>query len=333
MRKNKKKMFTESLTFLIILLLLLLSLNSIYYNTNLRYYRPNVLDTQLYVNKDNIKIVFFGDCQTQTAINTSYIYRSFNFASPDENYALTYYKLLKLLNDGFDLDIVVLPIDLNAFYYKKAKVWELFEYLPWYWGRYLSYSDIYHMKDDASFTELVSWEIESRFPFIGQGEELVEFWQYTSTERNEKLNKDFVIGFLVLDGRLSSQDTNFVTNKANDFVKNIFDEKSIFNEELFLYFRKTLDLAEKHGLKTVLLKSPITKEYFDASKEYFDIDQYYDKIFNLTDQYNDIYVLDYQDKYFGEYFMFYDVARLNTQGAKVFSEQVNEDFKKLYLTD
>ena len=336
MLKNNKKTILESISFLVILMIILTILNIGYIAIVLKNTTLERVEMQLNDRKDDIRIMFLGDSHPLTSINPRFINNSFNFASGGENLFLNYFKFKKILEDDeFKIDVVVIQTDLHTFLFRDDVEWATFDSYPNYWRKYVSIIDIYHLRQKFSLNDAIMWEINSLIPFIGQDEQFIDFLGMSEEDRIKGFDaRELIDGMQVRKDKFEWANESKRYKKANrtaidHFID--FGKISTISDSKIDYFQKILDLAEEQGLQVVLIKYPITEEYYNLSKKYIDNELYYDRIFSITREYCNVYLLDYQKEYFGQYSLFHDEDHLNIWGSEIFSKQINEEFKKLGL--
>jgi hypothetical protein len=104
------------------------------------------------------------------------------------------------------------------------------------------------------------------------------------------------------------------------------------NNNLFESFIKTLDLAKKNNKQVLLIKYPVA-EYYAKGIEKVGLDRgaYYKELSAKIFQYDNVTILDYQDKYEDEWF--FNSDHFNYLGAELFTKQLKIDLGKLYLSE
>lgn len=314
------KKFIKRLTvFLIILTLLILFLNLCYNKFVLPRTALQRSDNQFYEYKGDTKILFVGDSQVQRGLNPLMINNSFNFASADEDYIENYYKLKATLDiKDFKPEIVILPVGLHSFSSRRAIHFNN----EWYWKRYVDFDELSTFSDDVSPTER---KLKAIFPVIGNGLDFLSIL----VEGKSKLVKGHKMtygDFSTLEDK-SEEASRRVVLYLKDYEKP--------NGVLLIYFQKILDLAKEKKIKVVLIKFPLTEEYYRIADEYLSGKQtdyqtdYYRTIKNITAKYDNVYTLDYQRIFFNNASLFHNSDHLNSVGAEIFSQLINKDLEKI----
>ena len=326
-----KKNATKTIAFLIILLVIFLTLNSVWFNVNLKYTQFGITDYQFEKYKDETRILFLGDSHTKDNINPHFINDSFNFAIRGEKYIMTYYKFKSILdNEDLNIDIISLPIDLHSFSIGKDH-WDVFDLGLWYWGKYVNFYDIVNIRNEVNLLTLIDWEINYLFPFIGQGEQIFHFNSLNEIDRMKQLSSyEIICGFYKTEFDLDQIEYDTFKNDVERNIDNDF-KYTVFDNDLYNYFLKCVDLARENDIKVILIKSPLTIEYFNATKMYINSTDFYDKILDEISNFNNVYILDYQKTFFNNITLFKDPDHLNKIGAERLSKMVNNDLMQLGL--
>jgi hypothetical protein len=279
----------------------------------------------------DINILLMGDSHTRYAINPEYVNNSFNYASSSENYFMTYHKLLTIINnDKCNLSVLVLGIGIHSL----LKSYEIFtkpmNANSWYWKEYIKINEHEVYVDDFNIHDKISQLIESYFPFIGQGSELIEFISLDEKKRIKKYNGneiELIDGYKRTSEKFSERkNPNKLAIKA---VEHQLNHSYDLFEFLFSYFLKIIDLAVDNDITVVLIKFPISQEYYDYAKSFVDVEEYYNEIYSEIYKYNQLYLLDYQKYFFGDNKNMRDSQHLNIYGAEIFSKMLYNDLMSL----
>lgn len=147
------------------------------------------------------------------------------------------------------------------------------------------------------------------------------------TRTKSKMFKGYIGGF----ANFSNLDTG--QELASQIATAHFKNSELIDDSLVLFFEKILDLGRDYNISVVLVKFPVTEEYYNATGDYFqDKDSYYRDVSRIIQGYDDVYIMDYQKIYFSKPHLFRDAHHLNMYGAKVVSRRLLSDLKKLNLT-
>jgi len=318
MKEHKIKFAIKLFTFLLVLILILIVINIIYYKIVISETKTYLADKSYenYIadlDDKRINYAFFGDSHTLNAINPEYINNSFNFGGSGENYLKTYYKLRKILHeDNVKLGSIILEIDLHTFStYLTDPSFVLVDY--WYYHRFIPYTVASNFSDKS----LLGLFFESKFPFIGKGENLL---------KRQKINPIYR-GWAKTDWKYSDQSEQVRINNAARTANTFFDNQERISNISLEYFEKTLHLAKENDMAVVLIKYPISPEFHDQLiAKNITQEQYYFEIFSLVNATIDEYsVLDYYSLFFDNPEYFADQDHVNMWGAEILSKKVAED--------
>ncbi|MBW2973166.1 hypothetical protein KY346_02105 [Candidatus Woesearchaeota archaeon] len=316
MKADKIHFIKKMILFCILLTISFALLNWIYCATILPKSSLEKTNTQFKNSLENIDIIFMGASHTKTAINPLIINKSFNFGANAENYILTYYKFRTILNSyTSNIQTVVLPLDLHVF---SPYLTTRFEN-DWYWRKYIDFKELANFTNESIFKK----EIKSIFPLLDSGSDLIELLMRRKTSK-------IVKGHILSLERFSNAQNR--TQLAANTAKRHLEYSQIIKQDAFLYFKKIIELANRREVTVILIKYPVTKEYFIASKKYIaDTEEFYKKIVNKIYKYNNVYILDYQKLFFDKNDLFKDDNHLNKWGAEILSKQVAKDLEKIKL--
>ncbi|MFA5070054.1 MAG: D-alanyl-lipoteichoic acid biosynthesis protein DltD [Patescibacteria group bacterium] len=311
-----KKATINYLIFLLILITLLILANYFYTAYVLTDTLLSRNEEQIEDNFRNTKILFSGGSHVMTGLSPDRIENSFNFSSLGENYAYTYYKL-KYILESYDirLNTLILPIDLQDFSSSRIKLIENeWHTNVWYWHKYINYENLKLIIKETSYLQ---WQTAKFFPVIGNGPSII------MKLRGSLINTDMKLGQQI---------------RVNDFSKSDDQDKSakfraewhLSNSETFDatmsdYFERILNLGKEYNLNILIVRFPVSEEYYKFSAEYLDIDEYYEKVYEITDKYDNIRILDYHDLFFDKDYFFNDPDHLNKNGADYLTDLIKKE--------
>ncbi|VVB66539.1 Uncharacterised protein [Candidatus Gugararchaeum adminiculabundum] len=277
------------------------------------------------LDKKQIDYAFFGDSHFFNGIDPHQINGSFNFGVPNENYVKIYYKLKQILEqDHVQVKYVILEADLNSLSTLTTDETRLLHEL-WYYHNYVPFSDIVQITGKTSSDVLA----RSYLPIIGARENLVvdfyhAFWHQTIPELYR--------GWHCLNGSLP-EDSDVETN-ALDRTDTYFKNQNITSPLALAYFEKTVRLADDNHITVILVRSPVSKPYDNATiLRNITKEEYYARVFSaLKNNTDDYYILDYSSLYFDYPEYFSDVDHLNCIGSEIFSRRLATDLESLNKT-
>lgn len=283
--------------------------NIIYYKSELQYTILERTEKQLFDLRNEIQILFLGDSHILLGIDPAQIENSFNYASGGENYIQTYYKLDNLIKKGFIPEIAILPIDLHSFSSFRSVRFDN----EWYWRKFINFYKLAYQERKLS---LLNNEINGIFSFKGKGLQLLKPVDFSKLSEIQR-------GYTPSEANFSKAENRLKV--AAERVKSHLEGCDAIDGSLLLYFYKILDLAEEQNIKVVLIKYPLTEEYYSSVKKYIpNEEEYYRSALSQINNYNNIYIFDYQLLYSNRPELFKDSDHLNSAGAAEFSKLLNK---------
>lgn len=297
--------------FFIITALAALALNHVYINLVIpetKLYKK-VKDFEEY-DKRGVRILLVGDSHIGFSINQSMINESYNYAIDGSSFVQTFYHLEKILeNEELQPDTLIMPLDLHSFSSFRITNTEPI----WFWVNYLDFLEMSSFYPPVKGLEQT---IRGRFPFVNKGKEIIRIVKNKVTKKrltnivaqtNESETKRGADGLFkesAILKRVDGQFKNCVVIERNNLV----------------YFERILNLAQKRNITLVLVKFPVSQEYYDKALEYVpDVEGFYANVTKVTDRFNNVHILDFHDVYFDNSSLFHDPDHLNAEGMKEFT--------------
>ncbi len=324
--ENYKKQIIRGMVFVIIVLALIFLVNALYWNITIiktEEYRQEV-EYQKFLSSGERKLdyTFFGDSHLMLGLDPHIIPNSFNFGTVGENYAITYYRLKRVVEeDGVDIATIVLPLDPHSFssFFVEKKL--QFPNL-WLSSQYIPLREIAKFRNDSL---PVLW-LDTNFPFIGKGQflmgDLIVKKSYHSSYR----------GWFNYSDNFSAMDrAEYAQRKYTQFYGGQEEITPLSLE----YFKKTLSLAQNSNITIILVKFPHSREYDDLTKKNGrDMERYYSTLFRhanetLTQPY---YFFDYYSLFFNNSDYLKDPDHVNYRGAEILSRTLYDDLQSRGLT-
>ena len=263
-------------------------------------------------------VLILGDSHPQYDLDPIIVGNAYNFSSSGENYIQTFYKLNKILEKK-NVGTIILPIDLQSFSSYRSNIPADF-----YWTKYVDYIEVGRKKGDF-FQYFVKYLQAKYIPYLGDGEEIVRQTYQLIFDKLER--SDLMYGYI-------PQYSNFdeFKNKEELGTKQAsfhFYKNNYFDDDLVFYFKKIIDLAAEKNINVILIKFPITKQYYLAAQEFIPIDSYYLNLGKILEGIRNIQIIDYQKIYFDNDNYFEDTDHLNYKGAVLFSQLLRKDLLNL----
>ncbi len=266
-------------------------------------------------SKNHIQYLILGDSHALNAINSELWMNSFNFSSQGENYAGTYFKLNHILNQTNKIiDTVLLPIDLHNFSFAQSKRIEP----SYYWVRYINYGE-WGKRRQNQFHFFNKYMQGKVFPYTENFEQLITQIYESKSPLVPKRIKKFSLHMNKESGTQLR-------------VKNHFEKKYYVDDDLLYYFKKSLSLCQSKNIPILLIKYPLTYEYYKNALDYIDIAHFYNKIYSIAAKTPATTILDFQDDFFGKDSLFKDPNHLNKEGATIFTHMVMGRIDSLQVT-
>lgn len=186
----------------------------------------------------------------------------------------------------------------------------------------MSYKEIDEIRPESIFS---IW-FESKFPFIGNGEDFSVLIKKLELQEIDK-------GWVKNTGNFSKLNK---TQEGEDRYKELFKWVERINNVSLEHFKKTVMMAKENNINVIFIIYPVSKEFNDALiKQNLTREEHYNIIFEKVDEIlNESYfVLDYYEIFFDKPDYFDDSDHLNYIGAEIFSKQIYIDLSKLNLTN
>jgi len=278
---------------IIVFIIIFLSLNYLYsYVENNK--SNNREETAWQENKHDLDYAFFGDSHVMNAIMPEYINNSYNFAIPGEGHIEIYYKIQKLIfEDNITIKNIVLQLDAHSFSEKLRAPDRTFNELNYYSG-FVPLQDIAMLREES----IISILLKNKLMILGKGEDVVTYLIYR--EALTPIHSGWI-------NNSKTFDNEDKTKLANAKLETHFNEERSMDNISQIYFDKILNLAEQNNISIIIIRYPVSEEYYSEIQDIkVDVDY------------------DYHDMFFNDTKMFGDSDHLNWKGAEVFSKFINQ---------
>lgn len=275
----------------------------------------NTKDEQFNAYTDTLKYLSLGN--SHNCVNTYILEKSFNYGSPGENYIQSYYKLKSILEkSGKRPENVILFADISSFGPITA---DRLEYNS-YWIKYIDYFELARVKKNR---DILSKWLEGRFfSFAGNYKDIQLTFIYTIKIGKLELHNGY---------RPHRDFKNFAREqnrkKQARAKTNIYlSKQGYLDKDILLYFEKILQLCQDYDINVILIRIPVTREYFEEASSIVPVDELYEQIDVVCDSYPNVaHFFDYHDLYFDHPEYFFDPDHLNPRGSDLFTERLKLD--------
>ncbi|MEK7074697.1 MAG: hypothetical protein AAB968_02940 [Patescibacteria group bacterium] len=274
----------------------------------------------------NPRIIFLGDSHAALDIRSEFLDDGYyNFSAPSEGWREFSLRLRTALKLKKTITHVIIPLDDHAFApYRAHDV---------FFTNFLHFSDLDDIKAvfKPSAVTLFKARVSNYLPLVSPGnrtlirkvtgEDMYAF--ITRTKNIKSIVIDAWGGIVPTDERIWSEVPERERNEEIASRANKHFRKPLINEELMATFEDFLAYCEKHGVKVIGVRYPVTTDYQQAAKEHGEglvQKRYQDFSFDGT--------LDYYHAFDKHQDYFRDPDHLNTKGAVVFSQMLMADLRK-----
>ena len=303
---------------LLIFLLLLIGVNAALDQLYKRFVVHNILnravDKQFSEYNDTLKWLAMGN--SHNCVNTHIMGQTFNYSAPGETYIQTYYKLKYILEEtGKTPENLILFIDISSF---GPNIANRMEYNS-YWIKYVDYFELSRIKKNRAV--LSKWVEGKFFSYAGNYKDIELSLVYLIKIRHLKLYRGY---------RPHRNYKNFANEKDKikkaKFKANLYLSRDAYYDDLMkVYFEMILDLCQKHDVKVILIRIPVTKEYYEEVSGLVPVDLLYKEVEESYAPFPNVsMVLDWHDLYFDHPEYFFDPDHLNPEGSDLFTTKLRE---------
>ena len=229
----------------------------------------------------------------------------------------TYYKLKKLLDDGVEIDKIILQVDPHTFTDHRRPFKE-----AWYYAKSVPLTEISRITEKP----IIGLWSQYLFPFIGYGERDLHsllkapdlFFKVFGIKEDNEMNSK-TSGFDLLDKGVAEAKKSYQIH---------FGEYELFDPQFTEYFFEVISLATSNDIDIVFIQYPLSSYYEDELlRNRFDRDSFYNFIYSEANTVvpNPYRVLNYYNLYFDKPSYFQDTHHLNHIGEADFTLRVKED--------
>jgi hypothetical protein len=268
--------------------------------------------------------IYLAMGNSHNCINTHILENSFNYGSPSENYVQTYYKLKYILEHSGKKPVnLLLQADISSF---GPKISSRYEYNS-YWINYINYFELARIKQSKDI--LTKWLEGKFFSYAGNYKDIQLSILYRIKIKKLEMYRGYRPHRDFRNFANEPDKQKVAWNKANL----ILSKESYLDSTMCIYFEKILQLCDKNNIRVILVRLPMSKEFYEEETRIVPADKLYADIEKIASGYTTYYgILDYHNLFFDHPEYFFDPDHLNIKGSDLFSEQLASDLKQLDLT-
>ncbi len=316
-----RKFAIRLLLFLAVLLTINYALDRAFKAFSVHNYINKMMDDQFAVYDDTLKYLALGN--SHNCINTHILEKSFNYGSPSENFIQSYYKLKYILEkSGKKPEYVILQADNSSF---GPKASDRYEYNS-YWIKYIDYVELAKIKNNRDV--LLKWPEGKFFSYVGNYKDI----QLSILYRIKFKTFEMYRGYRPHRDYHNFADEADRQKVAWDKANLVLSKEGYFDPSIRVYFEKILQLCQAHGVNVILVRVPMTKEYYEEETKIIPVDKLWDEVDSIISRYP-VYkgIFDYHGLYFDHPEYFFDPDHLNVKGADLFTAQFAKDLGQIQL--
>jgi hypothetical protein len=275
----------------------------------------NMMDKQFAEYEGTLTYLTMGN--SHNCINTRILENSFNYGSPSESFIQSYYKLKYILEEsGRKPEYLILQADISSF---GPKISDRFEY-NFYWKKYIDYIELAKIKKE--------WDIPGKWL---EG----KFFSYAGNYKDIQLSILYRIKMNDLEMYRGFRPHRDFRNFANEADRQkvawskadlILSKEGYFDPAIKVYFEKIMQLCQAHDVKVLLLRIPMSKEFYTEESKIVPADQLYREVETIASRYP-VYmrIYDYHALFFDHPEYFFDPDHLNVKGSDLFTGKLSEE--------
>ncbi len=277
------------------------------------------MDRQFEEYQGTMKYLTLGN--SHNCINTYILDSSFNYGSPSENFIQSYYKLKHVLEEtGQRPRNLILQADVSSF---GPMIANRFEYNS-YWIHYIDYFELARIKGNRDVLD--KW-LEGKF------------MSYAGNYKDIQLSIFYRIKVKTLEiynGYRPHRDYRNFANNPNrqrtawNKANLILSPDIYMDPSIAVYFEKILQLCQKYRINVMLIRIPMSKEFYEEECKIVPVDKLYAEVEEIACRYP-VYdrILDYHDLFSDHPEYFFDPDHLNIKGADLFTEHLVKDLEQM----
>ncbi len=283
-------------------------------------------ETQFHENRDGLETLILGDSHSKWDVDARRLNAAFNGALPAQSYMEAYYLLRSHIERGWiDPRFLIIGVDLHSFVKRPGSRWAFLHF----YARHVDYLEEGWRRGEPLYFAMR--QIQGRYaPYAGARANILHYLQSGRPLESEQL-MDVAIrrGSLVrkagFDAIAKAERTAAARLRAAMHLRRreSFDPRNVDD------FGRLLDLCHEKGIRVLLVKFPLTREYLDAADPLIDIDEHDRRLAELVDDRAGVAVLDVRSRFSDRAELFTDPDHLNSRGAKLLAAGINAALGRL----
>lgn len=276
------------------------------------------IKVNLKIIKPTARILILGDSHSANGINPDVLGRSVNLSDYGESYIQDYFKLKFVLSKKNSIRTVILPVDLHSLNNHRNNAILFIGY----WDRFIDFIELGKYKKKEIKYWIYKYIDINLFDFRG---EYITLFNAISKKLKHK-NPGFINKFKGIKNQYFHRDRE---RKGESRALHHFLGRKWINNEMIFYLKKIINLCKSRKLNLVLIKMPVSIQYYKCAEKMVPVKRYYNMVNKIIKYKPRVYLLDLHNIFFNkERWKFYDSEHLNDDGAKIFSNILKKELIK-----
>jgi hypothetical protein len=316
---SSRQFVIRSILFILLLLAVNFALDQSFKRFSVHNHINEMMDRQYAEFDTTMKYLTMGN--SHNCINTRILDQCFNYGSPSENYIQSYYKLKSVLHgQGKKPEYLLLQADISSF---GPKIASRYEYNS-YWIRHIDYLELARIR--RSRDVLTKWLEGKFFSYAGNYKDI----QLSILYRIKIKTLEMYRGYRPHRDYHNFADEPNRRKAARNKANLILSRESYFDPAIRVYFEKILQLCQENDVKVMLVRFPMTREFYEEEVKIVPADALYREVEALASKYP-VYqgILDYHNLYADRPDYYFDPDHLNVEGSDMFTAHLAGDLAKL----
>lgn len=286
-----------------------------------RVYQDGVAERtqeQLDAVRGTVRTLILGDSHAKWGVAAAGLEDAFNLALEGQTAAESYYLLESELEAASEpLRAVVLSADAQTF-----SDWQkgVFAQRHWYAPR-VDYLEIGRRRGEPLRYAVNGW-LGRYAPYVGQREGILRYLE-TGSAPQLTMHRQLAMerGSFLYPGSWTDVPEPTREELARQRADLHFPSPG-FDDVSGSYFRETLALASAAGLRVVVVRYPLSREYLEASRPFVETARVDARLAEILAEHREVLLLDARRDYADRPQLFIDPDHLNGRGARRFTRRV-----------